>query len=264
MQIVRRQIRHNVTPLVRSAQDIRYVNLHDTGNTQSGADAKMHYEYFDSQHLGASADVFVDDKGVWIINDWYKHYTWAVGDDLDDSDGNNNRTSINVEMCINEGCDANRVYRNTLRFVSLLQQELPHAEIQRHYDASDKICPAMWAGNSWAKWYKFLLHLRRYHMGMSADEIRDLVRQEIGRYLSEEHKVGSREEFYKWAQPALVQGKKLGIYSGDSHEAREIVTFGVQIQTLVNQHKVISDMVDDKLRRLDIVLSRAEGNNAEV
>lgn len=257
MQIVEKQIRNNVTPLRREPRDIKYINIHDTGNGRSGANAWMHFGYFDGQYRGASADVFISDDAVWKVNDWYAGYTWAVGDDPDDSDdGNNNRNSINVEMCINIDADWDLTYRTTVQYVSMLQAELPHAKVQRHYDASGKICPQIWVGNDWAKWHRFLADLEGWYNGMTETRLREIMREEISGYLSQVHLVGSKEEYYAWAEEGLAKAQELGLYSGQNHKRNELVTFAVQMQTLVNTYQAMLDAFDERTERMRITIAQ--------
>ena len=53
------QIAYNRT---RRTQGIKYIVIHDTGNTADGANARSHYAYFNSKDRQSSADFFVDDK----------------------------------------------------------------------------------------------------------------------------------------------------------------------------------------------------------
>ena len=50
-----------MTPKKRTREDIKYIVVHDTGNTASGADAMRHFSCFGSGDRKSSTDFFVDD-----------------------------------------------------------------------------------------------------------------------------------------------------------------------------------------------------------
>ena len=54
----------NCNTSVRGENKIKYIVVHDTGNKNKGADAKAHFNYFNSEYRGSSADCFVDDNGA--------------------------------------------------------------------------------------------------------------------------------------------------------------------------------------------------------
>lgn len=62
----------------RNGAKIKYIVIHDTGNTSRGADADAHFNYFNTADRQSSAHYFVDDKQILrIIPDELK--SWAVG-----------------------------------------------------------------------------------------------------------------------------------------------------------------------------------------
>ena len=154
MNIIVKQIDYNVTATVN--RNIQYICVHDTGNRSNGANAEMHFRYFNSGNKNASADFFVDDKQILQINNYYKYYTWAVGDGKG-SYGITNRNSISIEMCINSDGNYNEMLNNTVWLVKHLMNKLklPIDRVVRHYDASRKICPQTMSANSWANWNGF-------------------------------------------------------------------------------------------------------------
>ena len=155
-----KQIANNRTALKRTAKDILYLVIHDTSNPRAGASAEMHYQYFDKVYRGASADFFVDDKQILQINDYFKFYTWAVGDGRN-AYGINNRNSISIELCINSDSNYNTAFNNTVRLTKYLLTELniPIQNVVRHYDASKKPCPGTMASNNWQRWTDFKARL---------------------------------------------------------------------------------------------------------
>ena len=140
----------------RGDNKIKYIVIHDTGNTSIGANAYSHYRYFNGGDHSSSADFFVDDKQVLCINDYYKYYTWHCGDGRGKY-GITNKNSIGIEICINSDGNRQKAIDKTLNLVSELMKELniPIERVVRHYDASRKNCPGSMSKNNWAEWYEF-------------------------------------------------------------------------------------------------------------
>lgn len=151
--MIYKQISYNVSPI--SCRTIEYIVIHDTGNKNKGANAEMHYKYFNSGDRKASADFFVDDTQIIQTNDYTKKYTWHVGDGKGKY-GITNKNSIGIEMCVNPDGDYSKVVRSTIELVKELKKKYPAAKVVRHYDASRKHCPASLAYNNWQGWAEFL------------------------------------------------------------------------------------------------------------
>ena len=74
-----KQIKYNTSP--RGKVKIQNIIIHYTANYNKGANALMHFNYFNSGDKQSSADFFVDDSNILCINADYKNrYTWAIGD----------------------------------------------------------------------------------------------------------------------------------------------------------------------------------------
>ena len=72
-----RPIKYNFSS--RKGQKVKFLVVHDTGNSSKGADALAHQRYFGGGNRNASAHYFVDDKRiVQIIGDSYS--SWHCGD----------------------------------------------------------------------------------------------------------------------------------------------------------------------------------------
>lgn len=140
----------------RNGNEIKYIVIHDTGNSKKGADAENHYKYFNGGNRNSSADFFVDDKQVLCVNDYYKYYTWHVGDGKGKY-GITNSNSIGIEICVNSDGNRQKAIERTIVLVQQLMVELniPIERVVRHYDASRKNCPASMKENNWAEWYEF-------------------------------------------------------------------------------------------------------------
>lgn len=153
MQIEKKQIAYNRT---KRNGAIRYIVIHDTGNTSKGADADAHFAYFNGGNRGSSADFFVDDTKILQVNDYTIYNTWHVGDGKGKY-GITNANSIGIEICVNEGGNYEKAFSNAVALTKHLMQELhiPAERVVRHYDASRKNCPASMQSNNWAKWQAF-------------------------------------------------------------------------------------------------------------
>jgi N-acetylmuramoyl-L-alanine amidase len=153
MEIIKKLIRYNFTP---NANKPIYIVVHDTGNYNAGANAEMHYEYFNSGNKDASAHFFVDDKEVLQLIE-IKDKSWSCGDG-NNKYGINNGNTISVEICINNDGNYAKTIKNTIELVAYLMKEY-HIDINnvcRHFDASRKNCPqTMNTYGTWKAWFDF-------------------------------------------------------------------------------------------------------------
>ena len=148
-----KQIRFNRSP---RNDEIKYIVIHDTGNTGKGANADAHFTYFDTGNRGSSADFFVDDTKALQVNDYNQYYTWHCGDGHGKY-GITNANSIGIEMCINSDGNYNKAFENTIAITKELmaKHNIPPERVVRHYDASRKNGPNSMSANGWARWYEF-------------------------------------------------------------------------------------------------------------
>lgn len=146
------QIAYNRT--VRTEKP-RYIVIHTTGNKSKGANAMAHFSYWNRGEVGASADFVVDDKEALQINDYNKYYTWHCGDGKGKYSITNSN-SIGIEICVNSDGDFDNAVENAVKLVKKLKKETGITKIVRHYDASQKNCPAELSANDWEGWGKFL------------------------------------------------------------------------------------------------------------
>ncbi len=150
-----------------------YIVIHTTGNRNQGADAKAHFNYWNSKNVGASADFVVDDKQALQINDYNKYYTWHCGDGKGKY-GITNSNSIGIEICVNSDGDFEKAVDNAVKLVKNLKKETGITKVVRHYDASRKNCPAELSANNWVGWQVFL-ELVEAKEFVELTEINDLV-----------------------------------------------------------------------------------------
>lgn len=147
---------------------VQFIIIHDTGNTQSGANAYNQYLYFSGANRDRSAHYFVDQEDViQIIKD--EDTAWHCGTTHPPTiDGVKvlNRNSIGIEICVNDDGDYIKSVQNALYLTRLLMSKyrIPKSHVLRHYDVSKKICPQSMSGYNgqnytWILWKWFLKQL---------------------------------------------------------------------------------------------------------
>ena len=120
-----------------------YITIHETGNTDAGADAEAHGKYLTSSAGEASLTSWhytVDDHAI-VQHLPDNETAYHAGDG---TGGPGNTTSIGVEICVNSDGDFARAKANAAALVRLLMAEhgIPLANIQQHPDWNGKNCPA--------------------------------------------------------------------------------------------------------------------------
>lgn len=121
--------------------------------------------YFKSVYRGASANWFVDDnEAVQVVKD--SDRAWHCGDGLKKGNGGKyfnkctNSNSIGIEMCcfMNNGkLDiSEKTIANTIELTKELMAKynIPIENVIRHYDVTNKICPAPFVENE-SRWNDF-------------------------------------------------------------------------------------------------------------
>lgn len=150
----------------RTAQSIRYIVLHYTGN--DGDTAMNNAKYYASTVVKASAHYFVDaNEVVQSVPDL--RIAWAVGGkkyaSCSQTGGGKlynicrNTNSISIELCDEK---RNGVYAPAAATVTtaleltqtlMTKYGIPKENVIRHFDVTGKLCPAYWAGKeNEAKW----------------------------------------------------------------------------------------------------------------
>lgn len=220
MNIVKKQIGYNRS---KRTQSIRYIVIHDTGNTGRGANASAHFNYFNGGDRSSSADFFADDKQVLQINDYTKYYTWHCGDGKGKY-GITNANSIGIEICINSDGDYNAAFQNAAELTKHLMKELniPLERVVRHYDASRKNCPASMRKNGWALWAEFKKRITENEEGLTMAQY-DELKKEIGNIRIDVDKLKSKmiyawvdDNMPDWAKPTVTKLMRKGYLKGDA------------------------------------------------
>ena len=153
LPIQERLIKYNFTP---NANKVEYIVVHDTGNFNKGANAEMHFAFFNGADRQASAHYFVDDHSILqLVKDCDK--AWHCGDG-GNKYGIGNQNSIGIEMCVASDLDKHAVQENTLDLIVFLMKKynVPFEKVVRHYDASRKNCPqTLNVDGKWSGWIDF-------------------------------------------------------------------------------------------------------------
>ncbi len=133
----------------------KYITIHDTANTQAGADAKAHAAYLKKNPPASEASwhFTVDDKVI------YQHLPlnengWHAGDG---ANGPGNRQSIGIEICENRDGNRAAAEANAAWLVAKLLKDygLGLDRVKQHYDWSGKNCPRVLRGRK-DGWKNFL------------------------------------------------------------------------------------------------------------
>ena len=153
MQIIQKLIKYNYSS--RNGTKIKYIVVHDTGNSRRGAGANNHYLYFNGNNRNASAHYFIDDKVIiQTVEDI--NASWHCGDGRGIY-GITNSNSIGIEICINDDSEFKIAQENTLELIRSLMEKhnISKEKVVRHFDASRKICPRTMSTNGWRAWKLF-------------------------------------------------------------------------------------------------------------
>ena len=142
-----------------AGQTPKYIVIHNTDNYSRGADAEAHAKaQHDGNFDGMSAHVYVDDKKAYQAMD-FDRGAWHVGVDYGGKlfGTVNNRNSVGIEMCVQEGYDYEKAFQNTVTICRQIMKELgiPGERVVQHYDVCAKNCPsAIRAKGDWARFQK--------------------------------------------------------------------------------------------------------------
>lgn len=152
-QLVPNRIANRVTS--GSGNQRRWITIHDTGNTASGANAQAHANLQSRGNVrNASWHYQVDNKeAIQSFLDTTR--CWAAGDGL----GNGNMNSIQIEICINRDGNYRKSVENTIELTKHLMKKynIPASRVVRHRDWDGKYCPRQLMngkdGLTWS-WFK--------------------------------------------------------------------------------------------------------------
>lgn len=133
-----------------------YITVHQTGNTNRGANADMHARLqYNGNSRAASWHEQVDDKEC-VQSFAHTAKCWHGGDGRTGAGSNK---SIAIEICVNSDGDYTRAVRNGARRVAQLMKmyNIPISRVVQHNHWSGKACPAqIRAGKNGINWSAFL------------------------------------------------------------------------------------------------------------
>nr|WP_122011737.1 N-acetylmuramoyl-L-alanine amidase [Maliibacterium massiliense] len=144
----------------------RGVTIHNTGNPGAGAGADNHAAYLQGsgQHKTASWHYAVDDKAITqsIPED---EVAWHAGD----GNGDGNRATVAIEICINPESDLARATDNTAELAAdiLRRHGMTTAagHLFQHHDWSGKNCPAQLRAGQPYSWDAFVAKVQQHLSG---------------------------------------------------------------------------------------------------
>lgn len=124
----------------------QYIVVHNTDNYAATADAKRHaMAQFNGNFKGYSAHEFVDDHSDYQAMP-YNRGAYHVGVNYGGKlfGTVNNRNSVGVEMCVNEGSNYEKAFQNTVQVVKnlMVMLKIPADRVVSHYDVCGKNCPS--------------------------------------------------------------------------------------------------------------------------
>ena len=139
---------------------IKYIVIHETGNTGRNANAKSHGNYLlkEADNQQKSWHYTVDDHEIYYhIPD--NEIAFHAGDGLKQDGGNQN--GIGIEMCVNPENDYEKTLHNTAKLTAMLLKAY-HLDIncvKKHQDFSGKKCPENLIESG--RWNEFLGMVRQ-------------------------------------------------------------------------------------------------------
>ena len=153
-------------------REIKYLVIHETDNTGSGANAAAHNSFI---HQNANAEegivswhYTVDDHEI------YHHLpddenAFHAGDGMEKNGGNMN--GIGIEMCVNSDGNYEQTLLNTEKLCArlLIEYDLnPSKALKKHQDFSGKICPSTLINSG--RWDEFCSAVTAKYKELKADE----------------------------------------------------------------------------------------------
>jgi N-acetylmuramoyl-L-alanine amidase len=126
----------------------KYITIHETDNTNKGADALAHAKLqYNGNVRNASWHFQVDDKEIYQSIPT-NEIAWANGDG---SRGTGNTQSISVEICVNSDGDFTKAKENAAWLVRYLMDKhgIPLSNVVQHNKWSGKNCPRNIRKSGW-------------------------------------------------------------------------------------------------------------------
>lgn len=154
----------------KRAKKVKYIVVHYTAN--NGDTARGNGSYFQrTPGLYASAHWFVDEKEA-VLSVPEDFVAWHCGGTNYVHPECRNSNSIGVELCSRRDQDGEFYFLpetvdNAVELIRELMEKygVPPERVIRHYDVTNKICPAPFVGAGIAEWNEFreMISMKRYN-----------------------------------------------------------------------------------------------------
>lgn len=146
---------------------IKYIVIHETGNTAAGADAKSHSDYLTDGKSGETSWHYtVDDAEIYhhIPDD---EIAWHAGDTKNPKGGN--ALGVGIEFCVNSDGDFEKTLDNGARLTAYLLKAygLGITAVTQHGDYMEKNCPETLRDSG--RWTEFLQMVKNYYDAHAGD-----------------------------------------------------------------------------------------------
>lgn len=185
----------------------KYITIHETANTNKGADAQTHADLQSNGNSRAAAWHWqVDDKEAIQSFD-HDFQLWHAGDGL----GNGNLHSIAIEICVNSDGDYGRAVQNAAELTQYIidQEGIPSFRVVQHHKWSGKNCPRyIRSGEKGPTWSGFMQALGETRGKIEYEPKTKPAKTKNDNLLRK----GDRGKKVKKVQRKL---KKLGFYGGN-------------------------------------------------
>lgn len=155
----------------RQMKSISYITIHNTGNYNANATAKMHtdYLYRDCDGRQVSWHYTVDKDEIWQSFEDNQE-CWHAGDG---SGGPGNYTSIGIEICVNEKDAFRKNCENAAWLTAelLRKHKLSIDKVVQHNKWSGKDCPAELRSGRWGVDWDSFIAMVQSDMALSQNPI---------------------------------------------------------------------------------------------
>ena len=177
----------------------QYITIHETGNTNKGANAINHGKYINN---GSSATwhYTVDDTNI------VKHFKedvqcWHCGD----GKGNGNLNSIGVEMCVNSDGDMIKTVNNTVELVQYLMKKfnIPISNVVQHNKWSGKNCPMNMRSGKPINWNTFIDKIKN-----NSNVNNVLYKVQVGAFKEKQNAINLQNELKKKGYNSFIVEEK--------------------------------------------------------
>ena len=144
MEIIQNIIKEGRINRPKAGNSCRFITVHDTANTDRGADAKAHANYVGTVNKRLSWHYSVDDHSIYQhLPDNEKSYHTSSAEA--------NENAIAIELCVNSDGDFEKTVTNAVWLVKTLMNRhgIPPQNIMTHKDWTGKTCPHTLLSDGW-------------------------------------------------------------------------------------------------------------------